>query len=260
MAARETPPVAGKFISDPRCDIKDIEAIIAMALKKDPTTHKKARGSTPQTLCRPRRAVTGERIFDGVPIGSAFNQATGHLYLFKWVFGADQSLEKINFGTDIDIYTAALGPYLNAENPDLSPFEKRGGKLVMMSGSADPIVSYTATLDYYERVIEHFGNLEKVQLFFRFYIVPGMAHGGGPGINSPPDLLEAVKTWREKGTAPEMLYGHHAVKGKNELKMPLYPYPTQTARDAATSTFKPVDGPRGGVERVADRFRPSAAE
>ena len=158
--------------------------------------------------------MTGERIFNGIPLGSSIEAAHGHLYLFKWVFGADKKLEDINFGADIDTYTAALAPYLNAENPDLSAFEKRGGKLIMTLGTADSVVPYHASLDYYERVIEHFGGLEKVQSFFRFYLVPGMAHGGGPGINQPPNLLEAVRAWREKGTAPVAL--HRPARGEGQ--------------------------------------------
>jgi feruloyl esterase len=87
-----------------------------------------------------------------------------------------------------------------------------------------------------------------------------MSHGPGPGINQLPNVIEAVRVWREKGTAPGVLPGRRVVDGKTELEMPLYPYPTKTGWDAATSSFKPVDGPRGGVERVAERFRPPAAE
>ena len=50
------------------------------------------------------------------------------------------------------------------------------------------------------------------------------------------------------------------VDGKTELEMPIYPYPIKTGWDAATASFQPVEGPRGGVERVAARFRPAAAE
>ena len=56
----------------------------------------------------PRHSVTGERIFNGIPFGASLETAHGHLYLFKWVFGADKKLEDINFGADIDTYTAAL--------------------------------------------------------------------------------------------------------------------------------------------------------
>lgn len=261
MAPREAPAVAGKFISDPRCTPEDIEAVIALALKKDPSLTPAHADALRKLFDGPRHTVTGERIFDGIPFGSSISAAHGHLYLFKWVFGADKKLEDINFGADIDTYTAALGSYLNAENPDLGAFEKRGGKLIMMSGSADSIVPYTATLDYYERVIERTGSLEKTQAFFRFYMIPGREHGNsGPGIQNIPNLLEVVRAWREKGTVPEMLQGKRLVNGKVEFEIPLYPYPTKTAWDESTSSFKPVEGPRGGVDRVAASFRPAAAE
>ena len=109
-------------------------------------------------------------------------------------------------------------------------------------------------------MIAHFGSLEKVQSFLRFYLIPGMAHGGGPGLNAPPNTLDAVRTWREKGVAPEALVARRVVNGKKELEMPIYPYPAKTGWDAATSTYKRIDGPRGGVERVAERFRPAAKE
>lgn len=257
MAPREIPVAAGKFVSDPRCTAKDIDAVIALARQKDSTLTDEHAAALKKLFEGPRHAVTGERIFNGIPLGSSIESSHGHLYLFQWVFGKDKNLMDINFGADIDTYTAALAPYLNAENPDLSAFEKRGGKLIVTTGAVDSIVPSHATIDYYERVIAHFGGLEKTQSFFRLYLVPGMAHGGGPGVNAPPNLLEAVRNWREKGTAPEALPGRHVVNGKAEWELPLQPYPLKTGWDAATSTFRPVEGPRGNVERVAERFRPS---
>lgn len=261
MASRETPPVAGKFVSDPRCDQKDIEAVIALAIEKDPTLTRKHAEALRKLFDGPRQAVTGERIFDGVPIGASFRDATKNLYLFKWVFGARKNLEDINFGADIDTYTAALGPYLNAENPDLDAFKKRGGKLIMVSGSADSTVPYHATLDYYEQVVTHFGSLKEVQSFFRFYIIPGMTHGGGdPGINQRPNMLRQIIAWREEGVVPYEIHGQRVVGGKTVLDMPIYPYPTKTGWNAATSSFEPSEGPRGGVGRIAAKFLPPSAE
>lgn len=260
MASRETPTTAGKLVSDPRCTSKDIEAVIALAMQKDSTLTPAHADAMRKLFDGPKHAVTGERIFPGIPFGSSFNASHGHLYLFKWVFGADKNLAEIDFGKDIDTYTAALGPYLNAENADLSRFEQRGGKLLMASGSADSVVPYTASLDYYERVVERMGSLEKTKSFIRFYIIPGMSHGPGPGVNSLPSMLELVVNWREKGTAPEMLQGKRVINGKTEFEIPIYPYPTKIVWDADSNSFKPVDGPRGGVDRIAERFRPPAAE
>ncbi len=263
MATREIPVAADKFVSDPRCTSQDIEAVITLARSKDATLTDDHAEALRKLFDGPRHAVTGERLFNGIPLGSSIHAAHGHLYLFKWVFGADKNLEEINFGADIDAYTAKLAPFLNAENPDLSAFEKRGGKLITTLGTADSVVPYHASIDYYERVIGHFGSLEKARSFFHFYIVPGLAHGGGPGINQPPNLLEAVRAWREKGIAPHSLLGRHAEEngmGKVLWEMPLYPYPTRTGWNAGTSSFEPKEGLRGGVDPIAKRFRPAAAE
>ncbi|MBA3936374.1 MAG: tannase/feruloyl esterase family alpha/beta hydrolase, partial [Planctomycetes bacterium] len=250
MAAREIPQTAGKMVSDPRHDAKDIEAVIALARSADPTLTDAHADALRKLFDGPRHTVTGERIFDGIPFGSTFDIARGNLYLFRWVFGAQKNLMDIDFGADIDTYTAALGPYLNAENPDLSRFAQRGGKLLMISGSADSCVPYHASLDYYERVIERVGSLERTQAFFRFYIIPGMSHGPGPGINKLPGMLGLVIDWRTKGVAPDQIRGERVVGGKSELDIPLYPYPMKTAWTAAAG-FSPVPGPRGGVGRVA---------
>ncbi len=259
MAAREIPAAAGKFVSDPRCTPQDIEAVIALARKKDASLTDDHAAALRKLFDGPRHAVSGERIFNGIPLGGSLEASHGHLYLFKWAFGADKKMEDINFGADMDTYTAKLAPYLSAENPDLSAFEKRGGKLVMTLGTADSVVPYHASIDYYERVAERLGGLDKARAFFRFYVVPGLSHGGGPGINQPPSLLDAVRAWREKGTVPEGLVGRHAEGGKVTLEMPIYPYPQRTGWNATKGSYEAVDGPRGGVDRIAERFRPAAA-
>jgi len=43
-------------------------------------------------------------------------------------------------------------------------------------------------------------------------------------------------------------------------KCPSTPYLTPTGWNATTSTFQPVEGKRGGVDKIAERFRPTAAE
>jgi feruloyl esterase len=255
MAPREVPAIAGKFISDPRCDDKDIEAVIALARKKDPSLTD-AHADALRKLFGGPKSDSGARIFDGIPLGAAFAPATGNLYLFKWALGAKVNLKQVNFGADIDTYTKTLGPYLNAENPDLTAFEARGGKLIMVAGSADPVVPYFSSVDYYEKVVGKFGgSLDKVQSFFHFYIMPGMAHGGGPGLGIGSDPLRLVEDWREKGTVPQSIVGK-----KGDLSIPIYPYPAKIGWDPATSTYHPVDGPRGGVDPVDSHFLPPAAE
>ena len=259
VASREIPQTAGKMVSDPRCNEKDIGAVIALARKRDATLTDKHAEAMRKLFDGPKHTVTGERIFCGIPFGSSFKSAHGHLYLFRWVFGPDKDSMSIDFGKDIDTYTAALAPYLNAENPDLTAFEKRGGKLLMISGSADSVVPYHASIDYYERTVAHFGSLDKVKSFLRLYLVPGMSHGPGPGINKLPSMLNMVINWREKNAVPGAIQGQRIINGKTEVDIPLYPYPSKTGFDAV-SGFKPVEGPRGGVDRISAKFLPPAAD
>ncbi len=240
---------SGKYVSDPRCTPKDIGNVVALALKKDPSLTPQHAEALRKLFDGPKHAITGERIFDGIPFGSAFDPAQNpdHLYLFRWVFGKDIKLTDIDFDSGIDTYTAALGPYLNADNPDLREFEKRGGKLLMLSGTADSIVPYHATLDYYEKSIEFFGSLEKVRSFFCFYLIPGLDHGnGGPGINRRPDLFRLLVDWRENGMVPGEIRGGRYEEDQLIFDIPLYPYPEKTVRN--------------GVSRVASRFLPTAKE
>ena len=191
----EIPAAAGKFVSDPRCDAKDIEAVVALALKKDATLTPAHAEALHKLLDGPHHAVSGERIFNGIPFGSSIQSAHGHLYLFSWVFGAQKNTDEINFGADIDTYTAALAPWLNAENPDLSAFAKRGGKIVLSSGTADSVVPYHATLDYYERVIEQSWRTRKGAEFRALLHHPG--HGSRRRRTGHQSVAESVRSGEE---------------------------------------------------------------
>ncbi|MDR1280967.1 MAG: tannase/feruloyl esterase family alpha/beta hydrolase [Opitutaceae bacterium] len=236
MARKEKPPFAGKMISDPRCSAQDVEAIIELAMKRDATLTPKHAECLRKIFDGPK-SPGGERIFNGVPPGSSIINATGHLYLFQWAFHREVKYGALDFEKDMDTCTRLLAPYLNAENPDLSRFHARGGKLLMLSGTADSVVPYHATLDYYERCAENAGSMEKLQDFFRYYLVPGAGHGAGL-----PGFMDMVVAWREKGVVPEGVDTRLA----DGTKITLFPYPKDMAR--------------GGVERIHPRYSPPAAK
>jgi feruloyl esterase len=223
MARRESPSLAGRVISDPRHTKEDAEAVIRLAMQKDPTLTAAHAEALRLLFDGPRHVVNGTHIFNGIPFGSSIDGALGNLYLFHWVFGMNKNVLDINFGADIDRYLAALGPMLNAENPDLTAFDRRGGKLLMYSGTVDSCVPWHATLDYYGRVTAVFGDLEKVRSFFRYYLIPGYAHGPGPVINKLPDMLALMVDWREHGVVPKTLHCQRVTDGKVELDIPIDP-------------------------------------
>jgi feruloyl esterase len=97
---------------------------------------------------------------------------------------------------------ARVAHTLNADNPDLSDFRSRGGKLILDNGWMDGSMSAYGTIKYYERVLEFDPTAaEDVRLFIR----PGVTHCNvGPGPDGT-DYLDAIDDWVESGKAPEKL-------------------------------------------------------
>ncbi|MBY9078337.1 tannase/feruloyl esterase family alpha/beta hydrolase [Paenibacillus sp. HN-1] len=208
----------------------------------------------------PINPVTGERIFESVivpgsescPLGLAAQSDTEKfakefLYLFRWIFGKDYDFTKFDFNRDIDLVNEKLAPILNANSADLRDFKNTGGKILMLHGMADPIIPYTDSLQYYERVIDAQNGLDRTQSFFRYFLVPGFAHVfGGPGIqdigigfratpkDKEHDALTALSAWVEEGIAPDRLLPVAFKDGsmlngfmldEYEYERPVYAYP-----------------------------------
>ena len=93
-----------------------------------------------------------------------------------------------------------LSAILDADNPDLSAFRARGGKLLLKEATADYAQSPFAGIGYYNRVVASMGQAA-VDSFMRFYVTPGVTHMGlgGPDF---VDLLGALDAWVDQGQAP----------------------------------------------------------
>jgi feruloyl esterase len=107
---------------------------------------------------------------------------------------------------------------------NLSTFSNNGGKLLFYHGMSDPTFHGTDTLDYYERMANANGGIDKTQTWSRFFAVPGMLHcRGGDHALDQFDLLTAVMNWVEKGVAPESVVATgQAFPGRSR---PLCAYP-----------------------------------
>jgi feruloyl esterase len=84
---------------------------------------------------------------------------------------------------------------------DISAFRRHGGKLLLVHGLADVLVSTRATEEYYRRLQEQFG-IRQVDSFVRFYEIPGMGHAASSTFNATWDSLSALEQWAETGKAP----------------------------------------------------------
>jgi feruloyl esterase len=123
----------------------------------------------------------------------------------------EQSVEQYNtvFGTD---------------NPDLTAFRDRGGKVVIWHGWADQLISSEGTVDYYKRVQERMGGAKKTSEFARLFMAPGVGHCGGGAGPTPSGQLDAVRVWVEEGKAPETLAATRQAPGVMRTR-PLCQYP-----------------------------------
>ncbi|NML47273.1 tannase/feruloyl esterase family alpha/beta hydrolase [Ramlibacter sp. G-1-2-2] len=111
----------------------------------------------------------------------------------------------------------------DAADPDLRPFLAHGGKLILLHGLADEVISNNSTIDYYQRVVTTVGQAA-VDQGIRFYTVPGMGHGTGVFIPSW-DSLAALENWVEGGLAPATGVAMDTVAGTYGRTRPLCQWP-----------------------------------
>jgi hypothetical protein len=88
---------------------------------------------------------------------------------------------------------------IGTDDPNLERFRKRGGKMIIWHGEADPLIFPRGTVNYFERVLAANGGLEQVSEFARLFLAPGVGHcGGGDG----PARGRCART-RAKSLPPE---------------------------------------------------------
>jgi len=117
----------------------------------------------------------------------------------------------------------AVSALTDATNADLSPFLSRGGRLILLHGLSDEVISNNSTIDYYQRVVATVG-APAVAQGIRFYTVPGMGHGTGVFIPAW-DSLAALEDWVERGLAPGTPVVADSVAGTYGRTRPLCQYP-----------------------------------
>ena len=116
-----------------------------------------------------------------------------------------------------------LSGIVGATNPDLSAFQARGGKLIMLQGLSDSAVSPNGTILLYSSFVQKMGQVP-LDRFMRFYQVPGMGHGIGTFVPSW-DVMSALDAWVTSGTAPGTLTGTDTVASTAGRTRPLCVYP-----------------------------------
>ena len=237
--ASDPAPYAGKILADARFDEAEIDGFLALAVKKCPTLAQGDKVARLKAVYMPLMH-DGKCYFNGYAPGSYLGKnmewfglvslrhymTENQLTSARWT---DVGWREINF------YLKNRAPEFNAASSDLEAFKARGGKIIMSLGWEDQTVPPAPIVDYYERVCERFGGIEKVKDWFRLFCIPGCAHGGGKGraMTGTPSGSQARRlliAWREKGVAPKALQAGWKLK---KLDMPIADYPNLYIKDAA---------------------------
>ncbi len=215
-------------ISDPRVCKPDL-SILSCTRKIDGHCLKEKEIATIYALYQGVHDSNGTRLFFGILPGGEHNWPlwiTGNDEMPGWGHMAGDGYLKLaahklqrpqlaalsyNFSSDAEtLNTSYLPELLDATNPDLSAFEKSGGKMIVWHGWADSLIMPERSVRYYESVVRKSGSFKKTQNFMRLFMVPGHGHcwalpGKGPDQFDP---LLALDNWLEKGKAPDQLIAY----------------------------------------------------
>ncbi|MGI4778169.1 MAG: tannase/feruloyl esterase family alpha/beta hydrolase [Janthinobacterium lividum] len=111
---------------------------------------------------------------------------------------------------DFDTDPARMEAYAaiyDTTSTDVAAFRNRGGKMLIVHGTSDPIFSANDSIDYYQKLSAANGGAASTDDFARLYLVPGMNHcsaSGGPATDVY-DALTPLADWVEKGIAPDRI-------------------------------------------------------
>lgn len=118
----------------------------------------------------------------------------------------------------------AISSMMDATNPDLTAFFKKGGKMLIVHGLDDVSLSPYQTVDQYKSMVGKMGQ-ETVDKFVRFYLVPGLGHGIGKFMLSW-DNLNVLDNWVDSGIPPSATQiGYDSNKATMGRSRPMCSYP-----------------------------------
>jgi feruloyl esterase len=128
----------------------------------------------------------------------------------KTVIANDPAASPIGF--TLEKYRARiqeLSALLDAQDPDLSAFRARGGKLLMKVNTTDYTANPRWSYDYYEKVVATMGQ-RAVDSFMRFYVAVGIFHNRNVGRNpltnetvpNYVDVIAMLDDWVDGGKTP----------------------------------------------------------
>jgi hypothetical protein len=163
----------------------------------------------------------------------------------RWMVHRDPkwTIDRFDLARDSALAKERVGTIVDSNDPDLSGFMSRGGKLLLYHGWNDLAIPATATLDYHAALRKTLGPVADQQV--RLFMVPGLLHcGGGPGATDF-DQLGELDRWVETGKAPDRIVAIEydppsrvlVLPGSKKVgTRPLCPWPKVAHYDGSGST------------------------
>ncbi|XDG07066.1 hypothetical protein ABKA04_006681 [Annulohypoxylon sp. FPYF3050] len=128
----------------------------------------------------------------------------------------------------VQMYDSIIG----TNDPDLSEFRARGGKLVGYHGTTDSIIPTRGSTHYYDSVMKVDENIHD---FYRLFLAPGVNHCLGGNGAYPAGTFDAMREWVENGVAPDTLSAS-SINSPSRFKRTLCPYPKKQVYDGVGNT------------------------
>ena len=191
-------------------------------------------------------AGPGASIFPGLERGSELGWATLSApkpmalaaETYQYLVFNDPNWDYLTFdpARDIALADKVVGPTMNAIDPDLKPFFRHGGKLLMYHGWADPGIAPENSVNYFTSVADKLGGNSKAADSIRLFMVPGMGHCRGGDGTDDFDAIGTLDSWVETNRAPDHIPAAHKTKGVIDRTRPLCPYPATAHYKGSGST------------------------
>jgi feruloyl esterase len=165
----------------------------------------------------------------------------GGNYFRDVVHGGDASWGPAKFDVAADVALARKldAGAMDASNPDIGAFTRRGGKLILYHGLTDGLIPAQSTIDYHASLVKK--DAKATAASVRMFLMPGVDHCRGGEGASDADFLAALEQWVERGRSPEVLVAARSLPSGAIRTRPLCAYPKVArysgsgATDAATS-------------------------
>ena len=132
----------------------------------------------------------------------------------------DPKTRAVNFDSDVALANRPELLVVDAMDPDLTKFVRRGGKFLMYEGWSDTSIPPDAAIGYFKDVVAQLG-AKTAQDSVRMFMAPGMGHCTPAESHGSFNSIKVLEQWVENKKAPDQIIVSRVVDGKVIRTRPL---------------------------------------